>query len=105
MIRNEPDPFQTILNNKVDKDMRPINKLTDLSIKQAVNKAKSSTKTIKISDGGGMYLQVHPNGSQYWRMNCRINGKQITLSFGLWPDVSSRSKKETRRSKRKLEKE
>ena len=46
MIRNEPDPFQTILNNKVDKDMRPINKLTDLSIKQAVNKAKSSTKTI-----------------------------------------------------------
>ena len=68
--------------------MRPKYKLTDLSIKQAVNKAKSSTKTIKISDGGGMHLQVHPNGSQYWRMNCRINGKQITLSFGLWPDVS-----------------
>ena len=45
--------------------MRPKNKLTDLSIKQAVNKAKSSTKTIKISDGGGMYLQVHTDGSQY----------------------------------------
>ena len=68
--------------------MRSKNKLTDLSIKQAVKKAKDSTKIIKISDGGGMYLQVQPNGSKYWRMNCRINGRQITLSFGLWPEVS-----------------
>ena len=83
--------------------MRPKYKLTDLSIKQAVNKAKSSTKTIKISDGGGMYLQVHPNGSQYWRMNCRINGKQITLSFGLWPDVSlAEARKKQEESKEKI---
>jgi len=68
--------------------MRPKHKLTELSIKQAIKKTNSSTKTIKISDGGGMYLQIHPNASKYWRMNCRINGKQITLSFGLWPDVS-----------------
>ena len=68
--------------------MRAKHKLTELSIKQAIKKANIIVKTIKISDGGGMYLQVHPNGSQYWRMNCRINGKQITLSFGLWPNVS-----------------
>jgi integrase len=68
--------------------MRAKHKLTELSIKQAIKKANSSTKTIKISDGGGMYLQIQPNGSKYWRMNCRINGKQITLSFGVWPDVS-----------------
>jgi integrase len=68
--------------------MGPKHKLTELSIKQATKKANSLAKTIKISDGGGMYLQVQPNGSKYWRMNCRINGKQITLSFGLWPDVS-----------------
>jgi len=64
--------------------MKPKHKLTELSIKQAIKKANSIAKTIKISDGGGMYLQIHPNGSQYWRMNCR----QITLSFGIWPDVS-----------------
>jgi integrase len=68
--------------------MKPKHKLTELSIKQAIKKANSIAKTIKISDGGGMYLQIHPNGSQYWRMNCRINGKQITLSFGIWPNVS-----------------
>ena len=85
--------------------MRSKNKLTDLSIKQAVKKAKDSTKTIKISDGGGMYLQVQPNGSKYWRMNCRINGRQITLSFGLWPEVSladARNKREE--AKEKIEK-
>jgi len=63
--------------------MRAKHKLTELSIKQAIKKANSITKTIKISDGGGMYLQIQPTGSKYWRMNCRINGKQITLSFGL----------------------
>jgi integrase len=68
--------------------VRAKHKLTELSIKQAIKKANSIVKTIKISDGGGMYLQVQPNGSKYWRMNCRINGKQITLSFGLWPNVS-----------------
>ena len=68
--------------------MRAKHKLTELSIKQAIKKANSIAKTIKISDGGGMYLQIQPTGSKYWRMNCRINGKQITLSFGLWPDVS-----------------
>lgn len=68
--------------------MRAKHKLTELSIKQAIKKANSIAKIIKISDGGGMYLQIQPTGSKYWRMNCRINGKQITLSFGLWPDVS-----------------
>ena len=63
------------------------NKFTDLSIKNAVKKAKDSTKTIKISDGGVMYLHVQPNGSKYSRMNCRINGKQITLIFGLLSEV------------------
>ena len=63
-------------------------KLTDLSIKQAILKAKDSTKTVKISDGGRMYLQIQPNGSKYWRMNCRIKRKQITLAFGVCPKVT-----------------
>ena len=82
--------------------MKPKHKLTELSIKQAIKKANRSTKTIKISDGGGMYLQVQPNGSQYWRTNCRINGKQITLSFGLWPNVpltEARMKQEESKAK------
>ena len=76
-------------------------KLTDLSIKQAILKAKDSTKTVKISDGGGMYLQIQPNGSKYWRMNYRTNRKQIILAFGVWPKVTlteaRRKQEETKR--------
>ena len=82
--------------------MRAKHKLTELSIKQAIKKTNSMANTIKISDGGGMYLQIQPNGSKYWRMNCRINGKQITLSFGLWPNVSlaeARMKQEESKAK------
>ena len=83
--------------------MRPKHKLTELSIKQAIKKVNSLKKTIKISDGGGMYLQVQPNASKYWRMNCRINGKQITLSFGLWPDVSlAEARRKQEESKEKI---
>ena len=45
-------------------EMHAKRKLTDLSIKQAILKAKDSTKTVKTSDGGGMYLQIQPNGSK-----------------------------------------
>jgi len=42
------------------------NKLTDLSIEQEIKKSKDSIKTIKISDGGGMYLQISPKGSKFF---------------------------------------
>ena len=35
-----------------------------------------------------MYLQIQPNGSKYWRKNCRINRKKIVLAFGVWPKVT-----------------
>ncbi len=38
-------------------------RLTDLAIKQA----RSRDKQYKLSDGGGLFLLVHPNGSKYWR--------------------------------------
>ena len=35
-----------------------------------------------------MYLQIQPNGSKYWRMNCSINRNKIILAFGVWPKVT-----------------
>ena len=40
----------------------------------------------KHSDGGGMYLLVNATG-KYWRMNYRMDGKQKTLSLGVYPAV------------------
>ena len=60
------------------------NRLTEL----AVRTAKPTDRSRKLTDGGGMYLLVHPNGSKYWRMDYRIEGRRKTLSFGVWPDKS-----------------
>ncbi|MCZ5473070.1 tyrosine-type recombinase/integrase [Escherichia coli] len=41
-----------------------------------------------MTDGGGMHLLVHPNGSKYWRLQYRYEGKQKMLALGVYPDVS-----------------
>ena len=41
----------------------------------------------KHSDGGGLYLHVTATG-KYWRVNYRLNGKQKTLSLGIYPAVA-----------------
>ena len=63
--------------------MNVTNKLTELSIMQA----KPKEKQYKLTDGGGMYLRIYPNGSKYWQLKYRFDGKQKTLSFGVWPGV------------------
>jgi integrase len=72
--------------------MSASNRLTELAVKSA----KPSEKVRKLTDGGGMYLLVHPNGSKYWRLDTRIDGKQKTLSFGVWPEVSLSEAREQR---------
>ncbi|SDD85340.1 tyrosine-type recombinase/integrase [Paraburkholderia lycopersici] len=54
----------------------------------AVRNAKPTAEPYKLTDGGGMYLHVHPNGSRYWRMAYRIAGKQKLFAIGVYPDVT-----------------
>ena len=35
-----------------------------------------------------MYLELHPNGGKYWRMNYQFRKKEKTLALGVWPEVS-----------------
>ncbi len=53
-----------------------------------VEAAKGKEKSYKLFDGGGLYLQVEPNGSRYWRMKYRFAGKEKRLSFGVYPTVT-----------------
>ncbi|EJV1878133.1 integrase arm-type DNA-binding domain-containing protein [Salmonella enterica subsp. enterica serovar Derby] len=59
-------------------------RLTDIAVKNA----KPSDKQIKLSDGKGLYLLVHPNGSKYWQAAYRYDGKQKVFSIGTYPSVS-----------------
>ncbi|MEO6422841.1 MAG: integrase arm-type DNA-binding domain-containing protein [Candidatus Nitrotoga sp.] len=73
-------------------------KLTDT----AVRKAKPEVKPYKIADGGGMFLQVQPNGGKWWRLKYRFGGKEKLLALGVYADVTLADARSRRDEARKL---
>ncbi|CAG0946950.1 Prophage integrase IntS [Anaerolineae bacterium] len=67
----------------------------------AIRKAKPEEKPYKMADGGGMYLEVMPNGSKYWRLKYRFNSKEKRLALGVYPDVPLTLARERRDAARK----
>ena len=67
-----------------------------------IRKAKPKTKIYKMADGGGLFLQFQPNGSKYWRLFYRFEGKQKLLALGVYPDVPLKLARERRDAARKL---
>jgi integrase len=68
----------------------------------AARKAKPKTKPYKMADGGGMYLEVMPSGSKYWRLKYRYAGKEKRLALGVYPDTPLILARERREEARKL---
>ncbi|MFT4507352.1 tyrosine-type recombinase/integrase [Caballeronia sp. 15711] len=66
--------------------------LSDASIRNA----KAGPKPVKLSDGGGLYLLLNPNGSRLWRLKYRFEGKEKLLALGTYPDVSLKNARESR---------
>lgn len=58
--------------------------LTDVKIRQA----KPGAVPIRLTDGGGLYLEVKPSGSKLWRYRYRIGGKENVFAIGAYPEVS-----------------
>src|SRR5262249_39705354 len=53
-----------------------------------VRTAKGRATPYKLSDGGGLYLLVRPDGARYWRMDYRWHGKRRTLALGVYSSVT-----------------
>lgn len=54
-----------------------------------VKAARPKDKLYKLPDGGGLALWVLPTGGKSWRLTyTRHDGKQDTLTLGLYPDFS-----------------
>lgn len=68
----------------------------------AIRNAKPSDKALKLTDEKGLFLLIHPNGSKYWRQKYRFNGKEKTLSHGVYPDVTLKDARDKRDAARKL---
>lgn len=58
-----------------------INRLTAIEAKDAKTPGR-------IPDGGGLYLQVGPNGSKSWLFIFRWEGKRPEIGLGPYPEVS-----------------
>ena len=72
--------------------------LTDVIVRNA----KSTGKTCKLSDERGLYLEVSPTGSKWWRLKYRFDGKEKRLALGVYPDVGLKDARERREAARKL---
>lgn len=67
-----------------------------------VDTAKPKEKPYKLSDGGGLYLEVTTSGSRYWRLKYRYAGKEKRLAFGVYPEVSLAEARDKREAAKKV---
>lgn len=64
--------------------MPPAKPLTDTRLRSL----KNPESVTRLFDGGGLYLEVHPNGARYWRLKYRFGGKEKRLALGVYPEVA-----------------
>ena len=67
-----------------------------------VAEAKPTARERKLSDGGGLYLLVKPNGTKAWRYKYRFNGKELTLAIGLFPEISLKQARQKHQAAREM---
>lgn len=68
----------------------------------AIRKAKPLEKPYKLSDSGGLFLLLNPNGARWWRLKYRFQGKEKLLSLGTYPDTGLADARGKRDEARKL---
>jgi integrase len=80
----------TIRGTKAVKTPGPARKsptmaLTDTVCKNA--KCPADKARVRLTDGGGLYLEVVPTGGKHWRWKFRFMGKEKRLAIGTYPAV------------------
>lgn len=80
--------------------------LTDPAVRNAKPGIKPTgeftLKPYKLADERGMYLEVYPNGSKYWRMKYRYAGKEKRLALGVYPEITLKEARKRRDDARAL---
>ena len=72
--------------------------LTDKQIKGTL----PAEKDYKLADEKGVFLLIKKNGSKYWRMKYRFQGKEKLLALGVYPEVSLKQARLKRDEARQL---
>lgn len=68
-----------------------------------IRRAKATDRPLKFFDGGGLYLEVLPTGGKFWRFRFRqANGKENSVTFGPYPQLSLSAARSKRDDARRL---
>lgn len=73
-----------------------MSKLNDIKVKAL----KPKKKLYRVFDGQGLYIEISPTGSKYWRLKYRMHGKERRMALGVYPEISlkeARAKKDEAR--------
>lgn len=81
-----------------NQDYTPMTKLTAKKCESATREKDGS----KLFDGKGLFLELHKNGSKYWRYKYRIGGREKLLSLGVYPEVLLAEARDKHREAHKL---
>jgi integrase len=77
---------------------RELNQLKDTEVKQA----KPKEKQYYLNDGGGLRLQIKPNGSKIWVFRFMLNGSSKETTFKSYPTTTLKEAREKRAEYKKL---
>jgi integrase len=79
----------------------PTMALTDTRIRTA----KRARKPYKLTDSGGLHLEVRPSGAKLWRYRYRIAGKENLFALGEYPALGLADARTERDKARKMAKQ
>lgn len=71
--------------------------LSDATCRNATSEGRSVRK---IPDANGLYLWVYSDGRKYWRLRYWVDGKERSLSLGVYPDVGLKEARRRRDNER-----
>ena len=49
----------------------------------------SAGGTLRLFDGRGLYLEIAPTGSRWWRFKYHFPGKEKRISLGVYPKLAT----------------
>lgn len=69
---------------------------------ELISEIEPRNKPFKLGAGNGLFLSVQPNGSKFWRLKYRYEGKEKSMSLGKHPKVSLKDARDMTYKARKL---
>lgn len=67
-----------------------------------IKNAKPAQRSVKLFDGGGLYLEISPSGGKLWRLKYRFDGKEKRLALGQYPEIPLADARKRREEAREL---